>query len=157
MDYCNSLLVGLPNGLLDRIQRAQNCAARIVLKQRKYDHAKPMLRQLHWLPIRARIEYKIAILCYRCLHGLAPAYLSDLLAVYTPTRSLRSAKEGYLVVPRVRLETFGKRSFASAAPSVWNALPQTLRDCQTLTSFKCSLKTYLFQRHLGDNELAWLG
>ena len=148
LDYCTSLFFGLPVTLLDRLQRAQNNAARIVLRKRKFDHATPLLRQLHWLPIRARIQYKIAVLCYRSLHGLAPSYISELLISYKPSRSLRSADAGYFIVPRIRLETYGKRSFSFAGPTVWNALPSQLRDAATLSTFRSGLKTHLFREHL---------
>jgi hypothetical protein len=148
MDYCNSLFVGLPNTLLDKLQRAQNNAARIVLRKRKVDHAKPLLRELHWLPVRARIEFKVASLCYRSLHGLAPTYLSELLVPYQPSRSLRSADAGHLSVPRIKLETFGRRSFSFAGPKIWNALPLSLRNASTLSAFKSGLKTHLFRVHL---------
>ena len=91
LDYCNSLLAGLPENRLDRLQRVQNNAARLVLGRRGRDYAKPLLRSLHWLPVRARIEYKISTLCYRSRDSSAPAYFSDLLSVYQPSRSLRSA------------------------------------------------------------------
>lgn len=148
IDYCNSLFVGISSNLLNRVQRVQNSAARLILKKRKYDHATPMLKHLHWLPIRARIEYKIATLCFRCLNSIAPSYLKDLITPYTPARSLRSSDALKLVVPRVRLESYGKRSFAFAAPSVWNALPLSLRRIATLSSFKTKLKTFLFQKYL---------
>ena len=84
LDYCNSLLAGLPENRLDRLQRVQNNAARLVLGRRGRDHAKPLLRSLHWLPARARIEYKIFTLCYRSRDSSAPAYLSDLLSINLP-------------------------------------------------------------------------
>ena len=75
-----SLLAGLPENRLDRLQRVQNNAARLVLGRRGRDHAKPLLRSLHWLPVRARIEYKISTLCYRSRDSSGPAYFSDLLS-----------------------------------------------------------------------------
>ena len=103
LDYCNSLLAGLPKNRLDRLQRVQNNAARLVLGRRGRDHAKPLLRSLHWLPARARIEYKTSTLCYLSRDSSAPAYLSDLLSVYQPSRSLRSADAGLMTVPRIKL------------------------------------------------------
>ena len=84
LDDSNSLLAGLPENRLDRLQRVQNNAAHLVLGRRGRDHAKPLLKSLHWLPVRARIEYKISTLCYRSRDSSAPAYLSDLLYINLP-------------------------------------------------------------------------
>ena len=81
LDYCNSFLAGPPENRLDRLQRVQNNAARLVLGRRGRDHGKPLLRSLHWLPVRARIEYKTSTLCYRSRDSSAPAYLPDLLSI----------------------------------------------------------------------------
>ena len=77
LDYCNSLLFNIGKGLLERLQGIQNAAARLVTGSRKYDHITPVLRSLHWLPIHQRIDFKIATLVYKCLHGLTPPYLAD--------------------------------------------------------------------------------
>ena len=82
LDYCNSLLAGLPESRLDRLRRVQNNAARLVLGRRGRDHTKPLLRSLHWLPVRARIEYNIFTLCYHSKDSSAPAYLSHLLSTF---------------------------------------------------------------------------
>ena len=87
---------------------------------KKYSHITPVQRELHWLPVRFRVEYKIGLIVFKCLNALAPSYLTDLLHPYVPTRSLRSASKGLLQVPRSRLSTFGARSFASFAPRLWN-------------------------------------
>ena len=78
LDYGNSLLYGLPDVLLDKLQRAQNAAARVVLKTSRYDHVTPMLETLHWVPVRYRIQYKIILTTYKASHLLAPSYLSNL-------------------------------------------------------------------------------
>ncbi|KAK7112250.1 hypothetical protein V1264_011729 [Littorina saxatilis] len=147
LDYCNSLLAGLPDAKLDRLQRIMNNAARLVLRKRKRDHVTPLLMTLHWLPIKARITYKIATLCYRSLQDSAPSYLSSLLKPHVPTRNLRSADAGHLVVPRVKLNAFGKRAFTYTAPSIWNSLPMSVRLSTSLPSFKSSLKTHLFREY----------
>ena len=148
LDYCNSLLAGLPENKLDRLQRVQNNAARLVLGRRGRDHAKPLLRSLHWLPVRARIEYKISTLCYRSRDPSAPAYFSDLLSVYQPSRSLRSADAGLMTVPRIKLNKYGKRAFSYIGPVTWNSLPKPLHDAQSLPSFESNLKTFLFKMDL---------
>ena len=147
LDYCNSLLYGIPMKLIAKLQRVQNVAARIVTGTRKGDHITPVLYTLHWLPVKCRVEYKIGLLVLKCLHGMAPTYLSDVLQAYTPTRSLRSASKGLLQVPKFRLSTFGERSFASFAPRLWKELPVQLRNCTSLDTFKSVYKTYLFRTY----------
>ena len=88
LDYGNGLLYGVPDKLLDKLQRVQNVAARVVVKASRYDHITPILKSLHWLPIRYRTEYKLLLLTFKALHHLAPSYLTDLLQLYRPTRTL---------------------------------------------------------------------
>lgn len=102
LDFCNSLLIGLPKCLLKRLQSVQNAAARLVSGSRKYDHISPVLHQLHWLPVDKRIIYKILLMVFKCLHNLAPSYLSNLIIKYTPNRALRSSSKNLLVVPPSR-------------------------------------------------------
>ena len=84
MDYCNSLLVNLPNDTITKLQRIQNHVARLVLKKAKRDHVTPLFRKLHWLPLQTRINYNICVLCFQCINKTAPSYLSDLLDQYVP-------------------------------------------------------------------------
>ena len=144
LDYCKSLLYGINGYLVSQLQRCQNNAARIVSLRRKYDHITPVLKDLHWLPVEYRINYKILLLAYKAQHGMAPPYLSSLLSPYKPGRSLRSEGKHLLTTPRYRLEGFGKRCFAHAAPSLWNALPITIKCAQSIDIFKSNLKTHLF-------------
>uniref|UniRef100_A0A3P9JI23 Reverse transcriptase domain-containing protein n=1 Tax=Oryzias latipes TaxID=8090 RepID=A0A3P9JI23_ORYLA len=90
LDYCNALLVGIPGRSLERLQHIQNCAARVLTRRRKFDHITPVLQSLPWLPIRSRIQYKLCLLTYQCVHGTAPAYLSELLFPQATSRLLRS-------------------------------------------------------------------
>ena len=103
-----------------------------------------VLKDLHWLPVEQRIEYKVLLLTYKALHGKAPAYISQLLSLYTPTRPLRSENKNLLRVPRCRLEGFGRGCFAYAAPSLWNPLPTPVKRASSIDTFKSSLKTCLF-------------
>ena len=122
MDYCNSLMYGMNKSLVKRLQLCQNHAARIVLLRKKFDHIESYICDLHWLPVEYRIQYKILLLTYKALHPdrLAPLYLRELLEERPPPRSPRSEKDHELKTPKYRLETFGGRSFAVAAPLLWN-------------------------------------
>ena len=135
----------------------QNAAARMVTGTRKYDHITPALIELHWLPVRARIEFKILTIVYRCLHGTAPSYLESLIDREVPVapvavanrtrRSARHANEVRLVPRDYNQKTFGRRAFTYTAPELWNALPANIRSSPSLHAFKSRLKTHLFIAH----------
>ena len=91
LDNCNYLLFGLPKHLIDKLQAVQNASARLVTLSRKHDHITPVLIDLHWLPVAARIKFKIIILTFKALHGLSPVYIQDLITIHKPARNLRSS------------------------------------------------------------------
>ncbi|XP_056618644.1 uncharacterized protein LOC130433018 isoform X2 [Triplophysa dalaica] len=144
LDYCNALLGGCPAGLLQKLQLVQNAAARVLTRTKKYEHITPVLSTLHWLPIKHRINFKILLITYKALHGLAPQYLNELLLYYRPPRTLRSKGSCQLVIPRISKSSAGGRSFSYLAPKLWNILPCTVREADTLCQFKSRLKTHLF-------------
>ena len=146
LDTCNSLLYGLPATLVDRLQRVQNACARTIMKASRRDHVTPLLKELHWLPIKCRITFKILMLTYKCINGFAPDYLAKLLTVYDPPRQLRSCNQLFLNQPTTRTKT-GERAFSWAAPRLWNALPPAVRQCNSLVQFKHTLKTLLFTEY----------
>ncbi len=144
LDYCNALLGGCSARLINKLQLVQNAAARVLTRTRKYDHISPVLSTLHWLPTKHRIDFKILLMTYKALNGLAPQYLSELLSHYSPPRPLRSQNSGRLIIPRISKSTAGGRSFSFLAPKLWNNLPNTVREADTLCQFKSRLKTHLF-------------
>ena len=146
LDYCNALYAGLPSEKLNKLQKVQNNAARLVLKKRKSDHVTPLLEQLHWLPVQKRIVYKVITIAYRTLNCTMPRYIQDLLTIYSPPKSLRSSSKNYLNIPRVNYKSFGERSFHYQAPLNWNNTPLSLRDHSNYEIFKKQLKTYLFSQ-----------
>ena len=150
LDYCNGLLYGIPNYLIDRLQRIQNAAARLVTSTPRSSHITPVLFELHWLPVSHRIRFKLALLTFKALNNMSPSYLRELIKIYVPSRSLRSEDQNKLVVPLYRLKRYGGRSFSHVAATIWNALPIYLRCSTSLDSFKKGLKTHLFRDAYAD-------
>ena len=143
-------LHGITDSLFRRLQFIQTAAAHLITGTRRWDDITPVLRDLHWLPVRRRVDYKLALLVYKSLHGLAPPYLADdcILASCDKfrriRRRLRSADVDTCIVPRTR-NRFSDRSFSADGPRIWNSLPPELRrpDIE-LGEFHRLLKTFLF-------------
>ena len=142
LDYCNSLLYGIADFDLTRLQRVQNQLARLVTKSPPFTRSIPLLRSLHWLPVRFRILFKINLLTYKTLRGKQPVYLYSMLAASIPSRSLRSNNDNNLSVPRVKTNT-GAGGFHSCAPSLWNNL-MSVHSASSVATFKKYVKTHLF-------------
>jgi len=144
LDYCNALCYGIT----DELTRL-NAAARLVTSTRRCDHISPMLRQLHWLPVRQRVVFKIATLIHQSLSSNAPGYLADdcPLVADARVRQLRSVDTGTLVVIWM-CSSFVDRTFVAAGPQVWNSLPSNLRLCGlsilSYGQFRRLLETFLF-------------
>ena len=136
LDYCNGLYTTLNSSSLHKLQLVQNTAARILTNTNRRAHITPVLAKLHWLPIKSRIHFKILLTTYKALHGLAPAYISDLLVAKPTGRSLRSSDKGLLIIPVSKLKTKGDRAFAVAAPTLWNALPLQIKNAESVDHLK---------------------
>jgi len=125
---------------------AGTARCRSIMDLRPRDHVSSALRQLHWLPIKQRIEFKLCLLVHKSLIGHSPAYISDLLtpAADVPGRpALWTASRGDFIVPRTNRK-FGDRAFCVAALRVWNRLPADLRQLRSTQTFRRHLKTFLF-------------
>ena len=128
--------------MISSLQSVQNTAARIITLTKKFDHITPVLIQLHWLPVHFRILFKVLLLVYKALNGMAPLHITELLSYRTCSCTLRSTDQKLL---KSRLKTYGDRAFSIAAPKLWNELPLDLRCLDTINLFKEHLKTDLFK------------
>jgi hypothetical protein len=146
LDQNNSLLVGVADTLISKIQKLQNAAAKMIHRAKKQDHVTPLLKELHWLPISQRITFKVLLLAYKALNDEGPLYLKDMLRWYKPKVTTRSATDGKLLVIDKTNLSYGDRAFGVSAPRLWNSLPFSLRDSPSTATFKRNLKTHLFRQ-----------
>ena len=147
VDYCNSLLYSVPAYQLEKLQRVQNDATRLIFKEHKFCHITPLLQNLHWLPVKFRINFKILLITFKAIHGLAPMYVQDLISTKLNGRyALHSSSEILLKSPACKtLATLGDCAFMVAAPKLWNVLPVDICDANNVDNFKRLLKTYFFK------------
>ena len=152
MDYCCSLLIGSPRSVTDKLQRVLNAAARVITNTKKYESglSRILHHDLHWLDVTERIQFRVAATVYQCLHGMAPAYLTELCTPVNASASrwcggLRSVTTSNLVVPRCRLATYGTRAFTVAGPVCWISLPDYLKSAGlSFSVLNTSLKHFYF-------------
>ena len=144
IDYCNSLLSSIPITQLNRVQRLQNWAARLVYRVSRDHPSQPLLNSLHWLPLKQRIIFKLLLIVYKILNNLAPKYLDTCLTVYTPSRNLRSSYDPLRLTYSVTRTLAGDRTFTVSASKHWNNLPIAIRQSASVNIFRKALKTHLF-------------
>jgi hypothetical protein len=146
LDYGNALLHGQPKTQTQRLQKIQNTAARIVACIPRHEHITPVLKNLHWLPVEARIQYRVILLTFKALHDKCPSYVTKMVELYKPKRALRSQDKSLLCTPKTKTVTYGERSFVHSAPILWNTLPLCLKEIRSIEAFKRHLKTFLFRQ-----------
>ena len=138
LDMCNVLFFGMSEKNINKLQKIQNAAIRVIFSLKKRDHVSDLLLSLHWLTVRQRISFKVLIIVFKCLHCLAPV----------PLRNLISIRDR--ITMQLDVSTFfpssmlGRRAFSFYAPRQWNALPVPLRQIQSLDTFKAKLKHHIF-------------
>ena len=146
LDYGNSSLAGLPKSTIAPLQRVQNAAARLIMNLGPRDHVSSALKQLHWLPVHCRIQFKLCSMMHSIHVQQCPVYLTNLVqgsAVHQRRPGLRSGDSTEYRLPRCR-SALGMRAFSYAGPLAWNALPTALRDITDRKQFRKSLKTHLY-------------
>jgi hypothetical protein len=143
LDYGNALLHGVNKRMLNKLQVAQNSAARLIERLRKYDRISHVRKDLHWLPVQARINFKILNMTWKAMNGQSPKYITNLLINKTSSHNLRSNDQNVLKVPRCNTK-YGERAFSCIAPKLWNNLPHHMRKIDSNDIFRSKLKTHLF-------------
>ena len=143
IDYCNSIYQGAPMYAINKLQRLQNMDCRIIKRIGKYDHITPHLVELHWLKIKECIVYKVCVLMYKCIKGLAPQYLSEIV-IQDHGCNLRSTTLNNLPAVRCNTVIAHNSTFSSTGPRFGNMLPNDIKTSSTLDVFKARLKTFLF-------------
>ena len=145
LDYCNSLLLGIPKYNIAKLQRIQNMSCRMIFQLPRHSTINTYLAQLHWLKIQERITYKVATIMHKCINNITPTYLSEVVISKLPhTRSLRSAHRGLLYTTKSRTEFVHNSSFKSMGPHIWNTLPPNVKNSNNIDIFKSRFKTHLF-------------
>ena len=137
LDYCNSLYYGANSAVLKQLQLIQNRACRIIKGLKRRDGIEPYLQELHWLKIQERIEFKILLLTFKAIHGLAPPYLSNVVK-YNSSGS----RDIILFCP----SNTSTKAFSAAAPKLWNNLPHSIKQLSDIDIFKRMLKAHLFRK-----------
>ena len=147
LDYCYADLAGLPSLTLALLQRVLHAATRLVEDLKPHDHVTAALKNLHWLPVKQRVEYKLCLLMHKVSVGQAPEYMTDMVTACSTVSSLArllSSSSGDYIIPRT-VRKLGERAFSVSAPSLWNALPSDIKSTQCTTTFKKLLKTHLYK------------
>ena len=144
LDYCKSLLFGVPECHLHKLQRVQNAAACLIFQGSRFCHITPLFKSLHWLSVKYCIVFKIILITFKAIHGLAPAYISELISVRDTGRYDLRSNDGLLLAPcrGKTLTTLGDWSFHAAAPKLWNDLLCSIRNNQSLNKFKKPLRLF---------------
>ena len=137
LDYCNGLYIGANQSILKQLQSLQNRAGRIIKGLKRRQDIEPHLKNMHWLKVQERIEFKVILLTFKCIHGLAPKYLCDLIQ-YSPSCS----RHVNLHCP----VSTSSKAFSAAAPKLWNNLPQDIKQIVDVDIFKIKLKAHLFRK-----------
>ena len=148
IDYCNSLFYAATEEMLNKLSRVQNCLARTILRRSKFTSSAPLLKELHWLPVRSLIVHKLCVLTHKTLYSGLPVYLSDLLTRNQHEKGLRSRMGMSLSSGPLFRTNYGLNSFVSFAPHLCNQLGPNLQLCSKVLPFKKNLKTFLFHNQI---------
>ena len=142
INFCCTIYQNIPHKYINKLQKVQNYAARVITQTSKFTHVTPLLKQLNWLNMENFIRYRYATLVFKAMQNQAPTYLTKLLIPYKQNRTLRSQNNNLLTIPNIITE-IGRRSFSYQAPLIWNSLPPYIKNSNTTQNFKYQIKQYL--------------
>ena len=145
IDFCNALFTEIPAYQMKKLQRVQNHAARVVMNVSYDKSSADLLTELHWLPVKARVMFKVLVILFRVIMGTAPSYLKTMFDPIRQGYRLRSQNDTNFHIPRRRTK-LADRSIAVTGPKWWNDLPNYLKDIKSETRFRAHLKTYLYRK-----------
>ena len=128
LDYCNSVLYGIPKYQRDKLQRIQNIAARMITGTRSTDQISPILKNLYWLPVEARINFKILPITYKILNGQSTSYLEPIIQEYHPLRTLRSSTRSLLCITSIKSNSYGGRASQQLRRNYGTQFPNILKE-----------------------------
>ena len=149
IDFCNSLYSDIPAYQMNKLQRVQNHAARVVFNVSHDVSSTELLKKLHWLPVKARVMFKVLVMVFRVIEGTAPIYIRQMFQIHQGRYRLRSQNDTNFIIPKRRTK-LADRSLAVVGPKWWRELPSTLKDIHSEDLFKSKLKTHLFQKFYND-------
>ena len=147
LDYCNTLLLGVSDQQLSKLQKIQEMGYHVINNLGKYDHVTDSMKDLHWLKVPEQNQFKALVTVYQCVKDLAPSFVKDLLNLDLNEKSLRSETHGKLPIPWCRMSQVRDSSIRYAGPRLWNDSPQYIRNAEILTSLSQSLRP-IFLRNL---------
>ena len=141
LDYCNALYYGASVKTIKQLQSIQNRACATILGLKKREPKSEHLKKLHWLKVSERIEFKILLVTYKALNGMAPEYISELVRYCNLSGSRIPSLQTY-----VSKTSYGDRAFIACSAKLWNSLPEAIRTSSSVEIFKGRLKTHLFKK-----------
>ena len=151
LDYCNSLFYGITAKQLRRLQSVQSTLCRIIFRGNRFSSVTPYLKELHWLPVKHRIQFKLGLLTYNAINTSSPAYLFHHINRYSSSRNIRRSDSNNLILDTPFYNStvhnhfsYFSHSFSYSAPRLWNSFPLSVRSASSSSSFRHRLKGYLF-------------
>jgi hypothetical protein len=140
--YCSSVWSSTSGKNIKKLQYIQNFAARIISGHRKYDHVTPILKELHWIPVKEHLYHRDAVLAFKCMNGMVPEYLSSQFTARGAVSGRITRQSGQLNIP-LFISATGQKTFQYRITKLWNELPSNLKLNRTISSFKTELKNIL--------------